>query len=51
MKIRVGNRAENEGYDLKVIGSVGKGRINEFLLGSVSSKLVHHSKIPVLVMK
>ncbi len=45
------NEAEKKKYGLIVVGSTGKGRINEFLLGSVSSKLVHHSKIPVLVMK
>jgi nucleotide-binding universal stress UspA family protein len=38
-------------YDFIVVGSRGKRKINEILLGSVSSKLVHHSKVPVLVMK
>lgn len=38
-------------YDLIVVGSYGKGSIDKFLLGSVSSKLVHLSKIPVLVVK
>lgn len=42
---------ESDNYDLIVAGSYGKGRVNEFLLGSVSSKLVHKSKIPVLVVK
>lgn len=42
---------ESANYDLIVAGSYGKGRVNEFLLGSVSSKLVHESKIPVLVVK
>lgn len=42
---------ESEGHDLIVVGSQGKGRVNELLLGSVSSKLVHNSKVPVLVVK
>ncbi|MBI5253039.1 MAG: universal stress protein [Euryarchaeota archaeon] len=43
--------AERGRYDLIVVGSYGKGGVNKFLLGSVSSKLVHLSKIPVLVVK
>jgi nucleotide-binding universal stress UspA family protein len=42
---------EAENFDLVVTGSQGKGKVNEFLLGSVSSKLVHDSKVPVLVVK
>jgi len=42
---------EAENFDLIVTGSQGKGKVNEFLLGSVSSDLVHKSKIPVLVVK
>jgi nucleotide-binding universal stress UspA family protein len=42
---------ESDNYDLIVAGSYGKGKVDEFLLGSVSSKLVHKSKVPVLVVK
>ncbi len=38
-------------YDLILVGSTGKGKINELLLGSVSSKLAHHSKTSVLIVK
>jgi len=43
--------AERGGYDLIIAGSYGRGSVNKFLLGSVSSKLIHLSKIPVLVVK
>jgi nucleotide-binding universal stress UspA family protein len=42
---------EAENFDLIVTGSQGKGKVNELLLGSVSSDLVHKSKISVLVVK
>lgn len=42
---------EGGNYDLIVAGSYGKGKVNEFLLGSVSSKLVHKSVVPVLVVR
>lgn len=38
-------------FDLIVIGSRGLGSVKEFILGSVSYKVVSHSKIPVLVVK
>lgn len=42
---------ESENFDLIVTGSQGKGKVDKFLLGSVSSDLVHKSKVPVLVVK
>lgn len=42
---------EAENYDLVVTGSHGLGAIDRFLLGSVSSELVHNSKVPVLVVR
>ena len=42
---------EAERYDLLVAGSHGKGKVDRFLLGSVSSELVHKSKVPVLVVR
>jgi nucleotide-binding universal stress UspA family protein len=40
----------NKGYDLVAVGSRGLSSIEGFLMGSVSSKVVHHSKVPTLVV-
>jgi nucleotide-binding universal stress UspA family protein len=42
---------EADNFDLVVIGSHGLGAIDRFLLGSVSSELVHKSRTPVLVVR
>ncbi len=42
---------EKNNFDLIVIGSKGKGKIKTSLLGSISNKVVHHSKNPVYVVK
>ncbi len=43
---------EAEDIDLVVIGYHGLGaRINRFLMGSLTTKLLHHVKKPVLVVK
>ncbi len=42
---------EADNHDLVVTGSHGLGAIDRFLLGSVSSELVHKSKTPVLVVR
>jgi nucleotide-binding universal stress UspA family protein len=42
--------AERLGSDLIVIGTHGATAVQEGLLGSVSSELVHHSTTPVLVV-
>ena len=38
-------------FDLIVIGSKGKGKLKTSLLGSISNKVIHHSKSPVYVVK
>ena len=42
---------EKNNFDLIVIGSKGKGKLKSSLLGSVSNKVIHHSKSPVYVVK
>ena len=42
---------EKEGFDLIVIGSRGLGKFKEMVLGSVSNKVLHHSKASVLIVK
>ena len=42
---------EKNNFDLIVIGSKGKGKLKTSLLGSVSNKVIHHSKNPVFVVK
>lgn len=43
--------ANENNFDLIVIGSRGLGSVKEFFLGSTSNYVVHKSKIPVLVVK
>ena len=45
------NYAQKDRFDLIVIGSRGLGRIKEMVLGSTSSKVLHHAKCSVLVVK
>lgn len=40
----------SKGFDLVAVGSRGLSSIEGFLMGSVSSKVVHHSKVPTLVV-
>lgn len=43
--------AEEQKVDMIVMGSTGKSGVERFMLGSVSEKIVRHSKVPVLVVR
>ncbi|MFQ5910133.1 MAG: universal stress protein [Thermoplasmata archaeon] len=40
-----------ENFDLLVVGSHGASVVMEFLLGGISSQIIHHAKKPVIVVK
>ena len=40
-----------KGYDMIILGYHGKGKINELLMGSVASKVLRLSKLPVLFVR
>ena len=43
--------AEDEKIDAIVMGSIGKTGLERFLMGSVAEKVVHNSKLPVLIVR
>ena len=42
---------ENGKFDVIVMGSRGMGKFKELVLGSVSSKVVHHAPCPVMIIR
>jgi nucleotide-binding universal stress UspA family protein len=45
------NYCEKAKYDIIVMGSRGMGMFKEMLLGSVSSKIIHYSCCPVMIIR
>ena len=43
--------SKQEKFDLLIMGSRGLGKFKELILGSVSSKIVHHSTCAVLLIR
>ncbi len=48
---KIASYAESEGLDLLTVGYHGKTKLSEFIIGSVTSKLLSLSKVPLLVIK
>ncbi len=45
-------KAAHEGkFDMIALGSSGMGHISGLLLGSVSDRVMHHAKVPVLIVR
>lgn len=42
---------KKEKCDIVIMGSRGMGKFKEIILGSVSSKIVHHSSCPVMLIR
>ena len=42
---------KEKGIDLVIMGNSGKGSLSSFITGSVSQYVIHHVKVPVLIIK
>jgi nucleotide-binding universal stress UspA family protein len=42
--------AQTGGHDLIVVGSRGRGAATSIVLGSVSQQVLHHSRVPLLIV-
>jgi len=43
--------SKKEKFDLVIVGSRGMGKFKQLILGSVSSKIVHHSPCAILLIR
>jgi nucleotide-binding universal stress UspA family protein len=43
--------ANEQSFDMIVMGTLGRSGIEKFLLGSVADKVIRHSRIPVLTVR
>lgn len=43
-------KESEKGYDLIIMGSRGMGFVKGFLLGSTTTRVAHHAKIPVMIV-
>jgi len=43
--------SKKEKFDLVIMGSRGMGKFKQLILGSVSSKIVHHSQCAILLIR
>lgn len=48
---KIVNFAEEQNVDMIIVGSLGKGKFERLVIGSVSEKVVRHAKVPVLVVR
>ncbi|SFR10545.1 universal stress protein [Desulfoscipio geothermicus] len=49
--VEICQKAENEQYDLIIIGSKGLSKNRGFKMGSVSKRVVRHAHCPVLIVR
>lgn len=50
-RVEICRIAEEDGFDLVVLGSHGWGLLHRVMMGSVSHHVLHHAHCPVMVMR
>ena len=49
--LEIVNAAKEGGFDVVVVGHKGLGKMEEFLLGSISEKVAHLAPCPVIIVR